>query len=173
MIYRKNQAKQFILNLDKVKPKRWIPLRVLFIHNPPRNMTSLATTKWYRTLLKWIGELELDLRYVRLVSSEDATALLCYVEGVQKIVFIGKKAKTNCRKINDPILLSKNANPVDAAIVAMNYNLEFNLFRGGDVPKHVYPIPFTVIDNLTSKKFINLNYKKHVIKKLKRWLYYG
>ncbi len=77
--------------------KSWKPLRVLFIGDEvsSRNVSPdvpFVGTPSYKRLLRWIGELDLDISKVRIENAGFIT-----YNGEDKIVFLGKKASLNTR----------------------------------------------------------------------------
>lgn len=81
-----------------MKNKNWKPLRILFIGDEPssRNVSPdvpFVGTASYKRLLRWIGELDLDISKITLKNS----GYITLYNNPDKIVFLGNKAAQNTK----------------------------------------------------------------------------
>lgn len=77
--------------------KTWKPLKVLFIGDKPSSKNvdediPFVGTPSYKRLLKWIGELDLDIHHVRL-ENKVGDILILEKEHFDAIVFLGKASE--------------------------------------------------------------------------------
>lgn len=71
----------------------WRPLKVLFIGDEPSSKnkcpnTPFAGTPSYKRLLRWIGELDLDISKVQIINCKQTPASYNY----DKVIVLGKTA---------------------------------------------------------------------------------
>lgn len=129
---------------------QWRPLKVLFVGDEPssRNVNTtvpLVGTSSYKRLLKWIGELDLDIQDVGLLNKKDE--ILLYGNEYDVVIFLGKKAECVIR------VFSRGQ-------VDYSPTLSF-------LPR------FRVIDHPSprNRKFNDPKYETKMLAELKRWLY--
>lgn len=76
---------------------KWRPVKVLFIGDEPSSKNvdpavPFVGTASYKRLLKWIGELDLDIQNVQLLNTDDEIRISSHI--TDKVVFLGKKSCT-------------------------------------------------------------------------------
>lgn len=89
----------------------WKPLKVLFIGDKPssKNVNQdvpFVGTSSYKRLLKWIGELDLDIQNVRL-ENKQGDYLIIQKNMFDAIVFLGKASEMPVHRGNPEVNIPK------------------------------------------------------------------
>jgi hypothetical protein len=130
---------------------KWKPLKVLFIGDEASSLNvskevPFVGTPSYKRLLRWIGELDLDIKNVKIINKNDYKSSICF----DKTIFLGKKVAKN--------IVYRSAN--------------FEILNGIKLSNTI-PKSYSTVDHPSprNRKFNNPNYEKKMLKELKKWLY--
>lgn len=155
----------------------WKPVRVLFIGDEPssRNVDEnipFVGTPSYKRLLRWIGELDLDIRNVGLINAKNVNFI--NIRNYDRVVVLGKKTEknVNVKTHLGPVILTEKTKDIDLVSLQMMGILEFTLYNGKK-PEILQTVISKTIDHPSprNRNFNDPVYEKKMLKELKRWLY--
>lgn len=138
----------------------WKPLKVLFVGDEPSSKNKspdvpFVGTPSYKRLLRWIGELDLDIHRVDIINSDKSEVRTDWVPA--KIIFLGKKAQIKFESVPPKFLVYSDMGYMSLGKHQFNYDT---------VPKIVIDHP-----SPRNRKFNKPGYESKMLKDLKRWLY--